>query len=119
MQVMPIIQTFNNKKGEIIKVLKQEVTVPVVTRDLVKGSVIEKTALKTISKRTRTVVYDKQMNPLRCKEVSIHKGNILQDDVYQKAAGEGVDLKQRKHGVTKIINFLDKSFEEIAANFFK
>lgn len=119
MQVMPLIQTFNNKRGDIIKVLKQEVTLPVVTRDFVKGKIIENTALKTISKRTRTVVFDKQMTPLRCKEVSIHKGNILQYDVYQKAAGEGTDLKQRKNGVTKITNLLDKSFEEIAANFFK
>lgn len=105
MDITPIIQTLHNKTGKTIRVLKKEITAGE------KGPII--------SKKVKSIVYDRNLTPLSCKETTWSRGKIIQADVYQKTGKEGIVLKQ---GIGKNIKktiLQHLNLEEIASNFLK
>ncbi len=114
MAISPLIKTFHNQKGKTIRILKDEIIVPVVKK--IDGKDVKENL--SVSKKIRTVVYDKSFSPLNCREVVWSKGKIIKEDVYQPL-GKGVVLRQG-HGKNQRKTFLDNlNFSDIVERFFK
>lgn len=101
MDYAKISKTFQNEKGQLVKVLKE--------------------GFPGISERERTMISDSLGNPIECLDVVYKKGEILTKDVYQKAnTGSETILKQGVEGKgikETILNHLN--FKDLVDRFFK
>lgn len=102
MDYAKISKTFQNEKGQLVKVLKE--------------------GLPGISERERTMVSDALGNPIECLDIVYKKGEILTKDVYQKASTPGGEtlLKQGVEGKgikETLLNHIN--FKDLVDRFFK